>query len=420
MSRTFILDMKSWSALIKRLDSVLLGVRINLQNSSKWAFPAFGDSSPPLDVRWVSRNSKLVSDRDGVLYLGGNMFCVQRGFFPEWVRRGRIWEQFVDRVAHKFKLCAEEVESTFAPYAWDFLVVVLANARADTPVVVSACLVEYRNSLDTSKTPYLYIGDLCTRDDHAHRRLATQVCCGVYHLAYLISAGVVAQSELLVGNSENGLLGGDGKMYVALMIRQRDHEVFSSLVRLYTSCNFLIDKLPDSLDYGSSNYYSPYPFLDARRRLRTEGCECNAMYREVKWPVMFADDTVELLDPGVGGEEDEHFLIKYHSFPLGCVDFVKKHGLVLDKHSVLFGDEASGAYFSDPAGVFFESNFCDKPDKAVFVVKARYFDSDGFVNCSLPSNMAVFIGPVSVYKAQQLSSGAKKLSRKLACLLDRT
>ena len=418
MRRIFILSMKSWSALIKRLDSVLLGVRIDIQNSSMWARSDTGVAAPPLDVKWTSKSSKTVSDRDGVLYLGGNMFCIQRGYFPEWTVKARIWKQFIDLVALKFKHGSDRVEKSFAPYAWDFIVVVLANAHSDVPLVVSACLVEYRNSLDISKAPYLYIGDLCTRDDHAHRKLATHVCCGVYQLAYLISTGVVTQCGLLVGNSENGLLGTDEKMYVALMIRQREHDVFENLKHLYSGCNFLINDLPESLNYGSCNFYSPYPFLDAERRLKTDGFECGAMYREVVKAVMFADNTVELLDPGVEGNEGEHFVFKYHSFPVAGIDFVKEHGLILDKHRVLFDDETNESYFSgDSPGILFENNFCDKANRAVFVIKARYFENDSFINCSLPSNLAVFIGSVPVYKARQLTSGVKQFSRKLTCLL---
>jgi hypothetical protein len=195
-----------------------------------WVHPSSIDRTPPSDVRWVSRNKKVVGDRDGVIYLGGSMYCIQRGYFPAWVENAKIWEQFVDLIAVKFHHESIVIRRILEPYAWDFIVVVLAEGGAGTLMVVSGCLLEYRNSIDTSKTPYLYIGDLCTRDDHGHRKMATHVCNGVYQLAYLIKTGVVSQDSVLVSNSENGLLGCSNEIYVALMIRQREHDVLENLI----------------------------------------------------------------------------------------------------------------------------------------------------------------------------------------------
>ena len=416
------LQMKSWPALIKRLDSVLLGVRITTENQRLWVHPSSIDPSPPLDVKWASRDKQLVPTRNGVLYLGCNMYCIQRGFFSEWVEKAGIWDQFVNLVAAKFKHEPVAVRRLFEPYAWDFIVVVLAETCSNPPVVVSGCLVEYRNSLDSSRAPYLYIGDLCTRDDHGHRGMATHVCNGVYQLAYFISNGVVTQRRVVVGY-ENSFIGNTQSMYVALMIRQKDHAVFQNLFHLYSGCGFSNVNVPESLVYGSSTVYSPYPFLDAERGLQSGGYECNAMYREVMDDVTFADDTIELLDPRSSGSAGTHFVFKFHSFPLESLAFVKEHGLVMNKHAVLFDNQKDTSYFSvDEAGLFFENNFCDKDNCAVFVIKARYFDTDGFINASLPSNMAVFIGSVRLYKEQQLPTSVKTFasafSTSFKCLIN--
>jgi hypothetical protein len=237
--------------------------------------------------------------------------------------------------------------------------------------------------------------------------MATHVCNGVYQLAYFISKGVVTQRRVVMGY-ENSFIGNTQSMYVALMIRQKDHAVFQNLFHLYSGCGFSNVNVPESLVYGSSTVYSPYPFLDAERSLQSGGYECNAMYREVMDDVAFSDDTVELLDPRSGGNAGTHFVLKFHSFPLESLAFVKENGLITKKHAALFGEQKDTLYFSaDEAGLFFENNFCDKDTYAVFVVKARYFDNDGFVNSSLPSNMAVFIGSVPLYKEQQLTTGVK-------------
>ena len=417
------IHMKSWPALIKRLDSVLLGVRITAENQSQWVHPASIDPSPPLDVKWVSRNKTVVPIRDGALYLGCNMYCIQRGYFPRWVVEAGVWDQFVGLVAAKFNHEPVAVRRLFEPYAWDFIVVVLAEGFSESPVVVSGCLVEYRNSLDISKAPYLYIGDLCTRDDYGHRKMATHICNGVYQLAFFINNGVVAQRNVVAGSDENSFLGRGQPVYVALMIRQKDDVLFQKLIHLYSSCKFSHVDVPRSLIYGTSTVYSPYPFLDAEKRLEFDGYECNAMYRAVIDEVAFADDVVEILDPCHEGTVDMHFVFKFHSFPLEGLEFVKQHGLITRNHSVLFGNPKHTPYFSaDEAGLFFEDNYCDRDDYAVFVVKARYFDNEGFVNTSLPSNMAVFIGSVSVYKARQSVASARTLgsafSASFKCLMN--
>jgi hypothetical protein len=250
--------------------------------------------------------------------------------------------------------------------------------------------------------------------------MATHICNGVYQLAFFVNNGVVAQRTMA---DENSFLGRCQPVYVALMIRQKDTTVFQQLIHLYSSCKFTHVDVPKSLIYGTSTVYSPYPFLDAEKRLEFDGYECNAMYRAVVDDVAFADDVVEILDPRHEGEVGMHFVLKFHSFPLEGLEFVKQHGLITKNHSVLFGDPKHTPYFSsDVAGLFFEDNFCDRDNCAVFVVKARYFDSDGFVNSSLPSNIAVFIGSVPVYKSQQSMGSARTLasafSTSFKCLMN--
>ena len=147
------------------------------------------------------------------------------------------------------------------------------------------------------------------------------------------------------------------------------------------------------------------------------------MYRMVVDEVAFADDVAEILDPCHEGTVDMHFVFKFHSFPLRGLEFVEQHGLITNNHSVLFGNPEHTPYFStDEAGIFFEDNFCDRDDCAVFVVKARYFDNEGYVNSSLPSNIAVFIGSVPVYKSLQSTGSARTLasafSTSFKCLMN--
>ena len=391
----------NWDSLVHQLDSILLGVRITQENKNKWVVPCCSvDTAAMLDVKWESSNVDVLPISNGGLYLGGNVYCFQRGYFSEWAKNARIWEQFIEIAASRFNHTQDAVKRVLAPYAWDFLVVVLANVSDESAAVASACLVEYRNSTDISKTPHLYIGDLCTHLHYKGKKIATQICYGVYQLGYMMSIGVVTQGDALARSSENGFLQQVDQLYVALMIKQSDVNVYNRLVHLYHECGFEMGKVPACLDYGSSTPYSPFEFLDAADRIRGDGFHCAAMFREVKRDVIFAYNNVDILDPlmdtGHNGV-DFHYMV--HSFPLRYLAFVRRHGLIIDSHAILYPNPACEPYVcGDVDGVFFSSEYQTRC--AVFVIKVRYMDEDGHIGCSLSSNLAVFIGDSALFKEQ--------------------
>ena len=398
--RLFVSPCMSWNTLIERLDSMLLGARITGFNRQLWVNPCGLNSEIPLDLQWNSANNRVLPVMHGALYLGGGVYCFQRGFFSEWAEVSEIWDQFIRISAVRFNHSAKDIDNILKPYAWDFLVVVLANVKPQSATVASGCLVEYRNSVDVTKAPYLYIGDLCTHLDYTGRKIATQICYGTYQLAYMISTGMATQREGVTQSREDGFLQPTGQLYVALMIKQADPRVYGRLISLYVGCGFRMDMLPECLYYGSSTVYSPFEYLDAVDTLKRGGDQCTAMYREVQEGVMFSYDGREILDPMLDtGREGVEFRYMYHSFPVEHLEFVRKHGLLIEKHGVLFSDCAYTPYVcTEVDGIFLEAGYCDNSRYAVFVVKARYFDEDMHIGCSLSSNLAVCIAPVNVFK----------------------
>jgi hypothetical protein len=394
-----------------------LGVAISEENRNTWVVcDEKASSEPPLAPYWSPRCRLSCQQFEGMLSLGPNVYCVQRGYFPQFAIKHGLWKQFIEVAAARFHHSEQMLEDVLKPYAWDFMVFVLANRKSKCPKLVSGGLVEYRNSDVGGKVPYLYIGELCTHVDYEHEGLASMLCHGTYQLGNMMLKGAlrrrmirgtgVARTMLgaaLEGEEsavwENVIRHSGNVLYVALMVKQPTKEMYHVLVHLYSHCGFRGTEIPDCLDFESITPYSPYPYLPYAKH-----CDdgfCAAMHKMVQPGVIYEGLDLRILDPLEPPTEDSRLLV--HSFEAKYLDFVRENGLVLHRQHSLFADWAGDeVYFADqPCGIFFSSDYCYREGvytSAVFVIRVEHELQDDHVHSALPTNVAVFIGEASVYK----------------------
>ena len=394
-----------------------LGVAISVANRKIWVVSNENAcSDPPLAPYWAPRCRQSCGQYEGMLSLGPNVYCVQRGYFPAYAVKHKLWDQFVRVAAKRFEHDEAELEGILKPYAWDFLVFVLADRKGKHPVLVSGGLIKYRNSDKQGKVPYLYIGELCTHVDYEQEGLASMLCHGTYQLGNMMLKGALRQrmfrssgvfdrvlGAALEGEDgsvwENVIRASDNKLYVALMVKQQTKQVYCTLVRLYNHCGFKNDAVPDCLDFDSITPYSPYPFLPYAKHC--DSSFCVAMHKLVVAGVIYEGLDMRILDPLAPPTDDSQLLV--HSFDSRYLGFVQENGLVLHRQHSLFTDwEGEDVYFADqPCGIFFSGDYCYREgvdNSAVFVIRVEHELRDDHVHCALSTSVAVFIGKASVYK----------------------
>ena len=409
---------EEWDSLVCRAEN--LGVAITRQNRTKWVVSfSKKQASPPLSRRWTPRCKQSCPVFKGMLVLGPNVFCVQRGYFPPYVVKNRLWEQFLQIAAQRFGSDDDALAETIKPYAWDFMIFVVAN-RTKSPQLVSGCLLEYRNSESPDKAPYLYIGELCTHSDFEHEGLASLICHGSYQLGNMMLKGSLRRSRFygdgasVVGTVLGAALEGEdssvweeaiqnarNKLYIALMVKQSSKETYNTLVHLYTHCGFDGSRLPSCLDFDSITPYSPFPFLPFASQCRDD--HCVAMYKSVDAGVIFKSNDMIILDPHTPPPDDCKLFV--HSFDIKYLKFVKENGLVLARQRPLFADvEDDGSYFiHEPCGIYFSDDYCYRAgstDNAVFVIRVQNEMSDDHIRSAVPVSMAVWVGESGLYKAR--------------------
>jgi len=412
--------MRSWGSLVRQMERVAnLGVAISIDNRTTWVVSNEKMcASPPSAPYWSPRCQQSCTQFQGMINLGPNVYCIQRGYFPAYAVKHRLWEQFIGIAAARFEHDEAELDQALKPYAWDFMVFVLANRKSKAPMLVSGGLVEYRNSDKKGKVPYLYIGELCTHADFEHEGLASMLCHGTYQLGNMMLKGALKQrmfpgdgsgvigtvlGAALKGEDssvwENVIKSSGNKLYVALMVNQPTRAVYYTLVHLYNHCGFKADTLPGCLDFDSITPYSPFPFLPYAKRC--DDGYCVAMHKVVQEGVIYEGLDMRILDPFVPPTDESQLLV--HSFDSRHLGFVRENGLVLHRQHSLFADwDDDSVYFADqPCGIFFSGDYCHREganSSAVFVIRVEHELRDDHVHSALPTNVAVFIGESGVYK----------------------